>query len=79
MVGYKGKSSDRADYEFTDKDLESVDLSDADIAGKTCFCMEGSDGLVTIRPMDGSGVITIHGKDEAVLFTDCLMDYFRKG
>lgn len=72
------ETGENVDYEFTDKDLKIKDTSTTDIADMMRYSMEDSDGCVMIRPMDGTGVITIHGKEEAVLFTNCLMDHFRR-
>lgn len=38
---------------------------------------EGSEN-VEIFPMNGSDHITIHGEEEAIFFTKCLMNHFRK-
>ena len=70
---------EKVDYESTDKDLGSSDLNAVDIADMMRYSMEEQNGCVLIRPMDGTDVITIHGEEEATLFTDCLMDYFQKG
>lgn len=70
---------EKIDHEFTDKDLEIEDPNTGDIADMMQYSMEDSNGCVMIRPMDGTGAITIHREEEAALFTNCLMDYFRKG
>lgn len=76
--GGERETGENVDYEFTDKDLEIEALSTTDVADMMRYSMEDPNGCVIIRSMDGTGAITIHDKEEAVLFTNSLMDYFRR-